>query len=192
MPSNYTQEIADASLLSALATLNTNLSALNNNTALNSALTTLNANLSAMNDNTALNAALAQIASNIGAGVQQLYVPAVTAVALAAGDVTLIPAITGKYLYVIDYAITPLSTISGTGVIGLILQDSAKCVIDTTTNKTANTPTYPWSASAHTLASAYFKTPLTQSAGLLLSVNGTVANFACTSGVKVHILYVQA
>jgi len=127
-----------------------------------------------------------------GSDVVQHLTTTVTAAMLAAGNATLISGVTGKSIYVLDYAITPLSTMSGTGITGLVLQDNAGTpkVVDTTTTLTL--PIYPWSASAHTLVTANFKQALTVAGSLVLGAmaQASKANFVCASGVLVDLTYV--
>jgi hypothetical protein len=116
-------------------------------------------------------------------------VPAST---LVAGNVILVPAVVGKSITVLAQSITPLSTISGTGITGLLLQDdnAIPVVVDTTTNLTANVTTTEFSAAAHTLG-AGFRVPLTAGKNLVLAANAVAskANFVCANGVSVTLVF---
>jgi hypothetical protein len=118
-----------------------------------------------------------------------VIVPAST---LVAGNAILVPAVAGKSIAVLSQAITPLSTITGTGITGLLLQDdnSSPVVVDTTTNLTANTTTTEFSSTAHTLG-AGFRVPLTAGKNLVLAANAVAskANFVCANGVSVTLVY---
>ena len=152
-----------------------------------------NADLIKLHALTATAAEVNELALLTAAGnvVQSLNVN-VTAAALAAANVVLLACPAGKAITVIDFTITPLSTISGTGITGVIMQDTAgtPLIVDTTTNLTSGVPTHPWTTTAHTLG-AQFRQPLTTSANLVLGAmaQASKANFACTSGVQVTLSY---
>lgn len=165
-------------------------------TALGIGVTGLNATVAELNTLhgsgiTAAQMAQLSLLATSDSATQSLNVT-VPASSLVAGNAILVPAVAGKSISVLAQSITPLSTISGTGITGLLLQDdnTTSVVVDTTTNLTANTTTTEFSSTAHTLG-AGFRVPLTAGKNLVLAANAVAskANFVCANGVNVTLVF---